>query len=79
MLSCYSTCTHGLFLVQSSPLFLFFFPSMEHLHTFEGVSYIPPFMRDKDQKWASAGWLSKQMVHFRVGQCPRGTPPPLSS
>ena len=37
----------------------------DDVHTFEGVHYIPiKVIRDKERKWVSASWLSKQMAHF---------------
>ena len=58
-------CPHGLLLVQFS---LCFFPvpnTMEDVHVFEGVAYVPiKFIRDKQRNWVSAGWLSKQMAHM---------------
>ena len=59
-------CLHGLLLVQFC---LFFVPNtMEDVHVFEGVAYVPiRFIRDKQHDWVSAGWLSKQMAHMEMG------------
>ena len=53
------------FSLSSFP-FVFFVPNtMEDVHVFEGVAYVPiKFIRDKQRDWVSAGWLSKQMAHM---------------
>ena len=45
--------------------------TVDHVHTFEGVHYIPiKFIRDKERNWVSAGWLSKQTTHFCYAKKP---------
>ena len=56
------------FSLSSFP-FVFFVPNtMEDVHVFEGVAYVPiKFIWDKQHDWVSAGWLSKQMAHMEMG------------